>query len=162
MDDKLKKAIEANTELKKDISALKLEIKKMATEAAGSARSIESKDKLLAGNIESINALKKTISELESATTQAQSLQNGLTKAKAERDEALEVIAELSGQVADQAEVKTETEILVKVAGKKYMLNKGDLHTVDGIVTAEKAAKDEAFLEKLINQGAGNIRPFDK
>jgi hypothetical protein len=85
-----------------------------------------------------------------------------LERVSAERDQALQIISDLSQQVADQSSVKTEKEILVKVDGKKYLLEKRNLHTLNGEVIAVDAAKDMDFLRTLIQNGSGNIRLADK
>lgn len=105
-------------------------------------------------------ALKTAGDELKSALEDNKStLVETLT---AERDNALVMITQLSAQVADQASVKTETEILVTVDGEKYLYAKRTLHTLKGEVKPEDAAKDVEFLRELIKKGSGAIRKADK
>jgi len=83
-------------------------------------------------------------------------------KASSERDAALEIVTDLSQQVADQSTVKTEKEIMVNVDGVKYILERRSLHTPNGEIKPEDMAKDIPFLRDLIATSSGNIRPASK
>lgn len=106
---------------------------------------------------------KKVKQELNSGDDTLESenlkLKQELEKVSSERDSALKIVSDLSQQVADQSTVKTEKEIMVKVDGIKYILERRSLHTPNGEIKPEDMAKDIPFLRELIASSSGNIRP---
>ncbi|HEY0056293.1 MAG TPA: hypothetical protein VGB63_13130 [Pedobacter sp.] len=116
----------------------------------------ESVQTLKSGLAESISASKTEIERLSSENSTANTLLASLTE---QREEALSMVESLSAQVAAQSTVNNQEDILVSVDGVKYLLSRADMHTRDGVVKAEDAAKDEAFLKMLIDKESGNIRP---
>ena len=123
--------------------------------------------------IQETNQLNSGIAVLESENLKLKSEINNLhaeksaciqefEKASSERDAALEIVTDLSQQVADQSTVKTEKEIMVNVDGVKYILERRSLHTPNGEIKPEDMAKDIPFLRDLIATSSGNIRPASK
>lgn len=155
MEAKDKQAFDA---LKSAHKALEGQNKKLLAESLKKDSVIATLEGQITAGSEELKAAHLTVKNTEAEKA---AVMQDLNKVTMERDNALQIITELSTQVADQSSVQTEKDILVNVKGQKYLYERRSLHTVNGEVKPEDAAKDEKFLLELIKNGSGIIRKVE-